>query len=247
MKNMKVWSIISTVFLLIVVLAVVLFFVWEKPIPASWVGDTVTGATEKIKLQTFDEIYNAGKMGAVKTTKVYSVEGGKRTLVSHTRIESQVVGQNDMISYTKNEVYDVTATEPTVSISNEIYYYIETTGLPAYCQYENEIKEEITQNQFKTGVLENMQACMPVNADGVYAYTDLLENNITSVTQKGFYVMVYAEKDNVRLSFAYDFVNRQLKGYTEEVDELDGDTVVNTSVITYEFTFPTSITLPEGA
>lgn len=243
---MRVWSIISTIFLLLIIVAVVVFFAFEKTIPTSWAGDALKGVSANIHLQTFEEVNAMGKFGIIKDVKNYTYEGENRTktLSEHKVLEAAVVGQNtDLIMHYKEQKYEVSTDEVLEAQTQDYYYYVDN-GLYSVIENGAAASEDLAGSVWKNNILHYMQSCMPLNASGEFPYGDILENNLERITQKGVYIFAYASKDNVRLIFAYDFLNRQLKGYTEEVDTLSGETVVSTQVTTYQFTFPASITLP---
>ena len=239
---MRVWSIISTVFLLLVILCVVIFFAVEKNIPADWVGNSVKNAVQNIGVHSFEEINELGNFGMIKDEKVYTVEDGVRTLSSHTITESVVVGKDtELKSHYKKQVVNGEDDALEVLSEDERYYFIEN-GM--YKSIQNGADEEMLVSSWRKAILMNLQSVMPINKEGDFAYLDILENNVERVTQKGVYVMIYASKDNIRLKFGYDFMNGQLKEYTEEIDTLDGDKVVSTTVNSYQILYQSSIEIP---
>lgn len=242
---MRVWSIISTVFFLLLILLVVIFFVVEKTIPTSWAQDAFKGAGANVQLQSFEQVDAMERFGTIKDTQTFSVAEGERTLTAHTVTTAEVVGkdaENTMIMHYQTQNYTIEAGEETLGEKADEYYY-KNNGLFEF--NINGVKNDMKGSEWRDGILAKMQSNLPLNAEGTFAYAEILENNIERITQKGVYVMAHASLDNVRIVVAFDFLNRQIKGYTEEIDTLEGDVVVATTVNNYSFTYPQSIALPK--
>ena len=242
---MRVWSIVSTIFTLVLVLLVVVFFAFEKSIPTGWAEEQIKYSPDALAYEDYEDLKAKERYGFNKEMWQYSYdENGEQVLQSHIITESaMVVVDGNVTMHYVNKIVDV-ADESKVDITLETYYYMDNDLFKAR---ENGVEEEKTGTAWKTELAGWIYLASPMDYRYAYKNENILKNNLEKITQKGVYVFGYASKDNVRIRVAYDFLNSQIKEIREEEDTFSGEEKISTVVTVYKVLYPTEIVVPSGA
>lgn len=223
----KALKIIGITFIVLVAVAAVVFFGFEKPIPKSWASkdveqvrnyegkaidhaDDIPGGTIKL----YHEKITYTKDGDTVITTI--AEKNELTLTKSGSGDSlKLKGVN--VVYTDNG-HTQTTTTTNVYKDGDLYY-----------QTIDDNPSTVIAESGITG------AYAFITASSLYAYTlenkpqlkanikDMLENNLVKVGQKGLTLKFYLEKDNVAAEMTYKFSTKKITSYTEITKTYDAD------------------------
>lgn len=238
---MRVLSIISLVFTIIIVVALIVFFAIEKTIPLDWAKQTIAESTSSIKIADFESIENKNKFGCRKVITDYSYsETGIKTISARRAVKVEVVGvnANRIVRVVKTE-YDLLMQPASETVT---YYYYNGKKPMIFV----ESAEEIKVTDWENAIISALREAYPVDSTtGEFLYTEIV-GNIERVSQIGVYVNGHIKDNEATLDLSYDFMNRQLKSIKRTEDTKAEGKVTATTVTEYQILFPTSLSLPEA-
>ncbi len=237
---MRVLSIISLIFTIIILVALIVFFAIEKTIPLDWAKQTIINSANEIKIADFDSVNKKGKLGYRKVVTEYSYsKTGIKTVSSRFAVKVELVGSdNNMIVRKVVTEYD-TLLQPK---KEEVTYYYKKND--ATYRFKENTETEIMVTEWKNEIVSALRGASPVDAYGEFLYADII-NDIERVSQIGVYVNGHIKNEKSSLVLSYDFMNRQLKSLKHTIDTKSGDVVESTTETEYQVLFPSSLTLPE--
>lgn len=239
---MKVLSIVSTVFTLIFVLAIAVFFVVEKPIPLAWAQQSISDSAFAVCVPDFDELKALKQLGCKKTVTEYDYdEAGERIFASKIAISAEVVTSGSDI--TMRKIWTEYDQNDAVISETAVYYFLDN-GIPY--KHEAGSTTEVMVSEWQEAIVSALRQAFPVDDAGEFLYSEQSQN-IESVRQIGLYVIGYVPDGDNSLEFGFDFLNQQLKSvkYTR-VGSISGQMAV-VSLCEYQVLFPTAIDLPQNS
>ncbi len=237
---MRVLSIISLIFTIIIVVALIVFFAIEKTIPLDWAKQTIIDSTSSIKVSDFDSINEAGKMGCRKVVTEYSYsKTGIRTISGRFATKVELVGSGDNLILRKVVTEYDTLFQPK---SEKTTYYYKKSGVPY--EFAENSEREILVTEWQNAIVSALREAYPVDETGEFVYAEKV-NDIERVSQIGVYVNGHIKDGENSLVLVYDFMNRQLKSVKYTADTKSGDVVEATTETEYQILFPKTLSLPE--
>lgn len=218
----KIFGIIGFVFLAVVLAAVAVFFVFEKDIPKDIVKTQIE-AIQNYKLdavENIDDIPN-GTINYTYEKLTYTKEGDKTITTIDTKYEYSFKksGTGDalkieleLVTYTNNGQTKTTARIKYYK-ENEIYYQVVDNEDPTEVDpYSAVIGYGILLNELFEGTTE-----ITIKA----SILDMIENNLTKVSQKGLTIKLHLEKDNVLGQLSYNYVSGKVSAYKQVKNTYD--------------------------
>ena len=238
---MKVLSIITLILTIIIAVAFIVFFAFEKTIPTDWAKQAILDNTTNIKVADFETLSTQNKLGCRKLVTEYSYsDTGIKVAVSRMATKVELVGMGDnMVVRKKITEYDLLS-KPT---SDTAIYYYKKGDVPY--KFENETQTEIKVTDWHNAIVSAMREVFPVNSDGEFLFAELAQN-IESVSQIGIFVSGHVKDGDNTLDIVFDFMNRQLKEIKYTAFTKTDGKVVSSTVTEYQIQFPTKIDLPEA-
>lgn len=225
-----------SVLLVLILVAVIVIFGFEKPIPTSMVGKQIEQIKvyEGKKLESIDDIPNG-------TTRLFHES------LSYTHDGDSVVttiAEKDITIFTKSGSGDSvkirvertiysdngnnkTVTHAKIYKENNKFYQVVDSDTPV------EIAESAIMLYYASLTSTTL---FSYNVDGTSKLKDnvkdMVENNLTKVTQKGLYLKLYLNKDNVSAQITYKLFTKKITGYNQVTKTYDSDNNL-TSKTTY--------------
>ena len=239
---MKATKVFGFVFTLIVIAVIVCFFAFEKPIPNNW-GEGRLNSLNDLSVTNYDDINKKiGNTGCKNIYKKYEVNAsGTKTLSQHQEhfVEKVGVDENLRLHYTEIEFN----TEGQEIVKNEHYLY----RIEFSCKdVVNGTTIGVDGDIWKQSLLNYYIAAEPVNADGSFAYSTFLSENLKKTSQRSIYLYYTAEADNTTCFVTYDFLNRHVTSINVTKKQIISENHYFLEEIEYQFTFPKEIVLPEA-
>ena len=225
----KIFTIIGSVLLSLILVAAVVIFGFEKDIPADWVSRQV----EQIKEYeaetpaTADEIPN-GTVTMCYERLTYAKEGDKTvtTIAEKTEYTMTKSGEGEKLKIKLITINYTNNGQTKTTIKQNIYY----EDGKYYMENNNGQKQEIPD-------IDDAVMSYTYLVDELYVFSpklkvessiiDMIDNNLVKVTQKGLKIKFYLEKDNVASSLSYNVAKGEIVGYTQETKTYDGDSLVS--------------------
>ena len=238
---MRVLSVITLIFTIIIAVALIVFFAFEKTIPTDWAKQAIIDSTANLKVADFETLSTQDKLGCRKLVTEYSYsDTGIKVAVSRMATKVELVGTGEnMIVRKKITEYDLLS-KPTSDTST---YYYKKGGVPY--KFENETQTEMLTTDWRNAIVAAMREAFPVNSDGEFEFAELAQN-IESVSQIGVFVSGHVKDGDNTLDLVFDFMNRQLKEIKYTTFTTSDGKVVSSTVTEYQIQFPTKIDLPEA-
>lgn len=242
---MRVLSVISLIFTIIVVIAIIVFFAIEKTIPINWAKQTIIDSTASIAVGDYTTLNEQSKMGCYKLVTEYAYsDNGIKVAISRIGTKVELVGTGEeRIVRKKITEYDLLFKPVS---ETEVFYY--KKGELSY-KYEDNAEKEILGSEWQSSIVTALRDAYPVittdENEGSFLFADLV-NNIESVSQIGIYVTGHAKNGDDTVDFTFDFLNRQLKGIKHSQNTITDGKITATTVTEYQIQFPTKIELPEA-
>lgn len=223
----KALKIIGITFIVLVAVAAVVFFGFEKPIPKSWASkdveqvrnyegkaidhaDDIPGGTIKLYYEKLTYTKNGD-------TVITTIAEKEEITLTKSGSGSSIKIKSENVEYTDNG-HTKTTTITKVFKDGENYYQVINDGDASV------ISESAIVASYAF-----------VTASTLYSYTaegkpqlkanikDMLENNLVKVGQKGLTLKFYLEKDNVAAEMTYKFSTKKITSYTEITKTYDAD------------------------
>jgi len=238
---MRVLSIISWVLTIIVLVALIIFFAIEKPIPTDWAKGTIVDSTSVISATDYKSLSTKNKYGCRKVVTEYSVnKTGVKLVTSRVTNQVELVGTKDNLIVKKVVTEYDTFLKP---VSETVEYFYKKNGGKFYKYSDKE--EEVNGTEWETGILSAMRSALPVDSEGNYLYAELTQK-IENVSQIGVFVAGRVSDGDNELKLEYDFMNRQLKTVSYTQNTKSSDETQSVIKDEYQILFPTKIDLPEA-
>ncbi len=213
----KTFSIIGSVLLAVILVAVVVVFAFEKNIPTNWASSQIEQirAYELKTPETADEIPD-GTVTLCYEKLTYAKVGDKTVTTIAEKFERKLAKSGSgeklvidlvTVEYTNN---GQTKTTEVVKVFWEDgkYYNIRNGG------DKQEISDIDESTMLYTYLVDKLFVFSPKMTIKT-TILDMLDNNLQKVTQKGLNFKFYLEKDNVLAELSYNVVQKKVTGYNE--------------------------------
>lgn len=237
---MRVLSIISLIFTLVVVVAVIVFFAIPKSIPVEWANQAIVDSASALRVGDFAQISSQDKMGCKKVVTQYEFdENGVQVLQNRIAYASEMCKTSEGLVL-RNTITEYDATTGAV-LSEQVEYYYKKNDF--FYRHKDGAETEILGTIWQNAITSSLIGVYPVDEAGEYLFAEMSQN-IASVNQIGVFVTGRCVSGDDTLDITFDFLNRQLKSLTHtHLTKADG---VNTflTVTEYQLLFPRGIELP---
>ena len=225
-----------SILLVLIAVAAVVIFGFEKPISKNMVGKQIEQVKtyEGEKLEGVDDIPN-GTLKLFHESLSYTYDGDSTVTT---------INEKDITVFTKSGAGDSfkIKVEKTVYTDNGNSKTI--TNVKMY--KDNGKYYQVTDNGEPVEIVESgillyyasltSTTLFSYNVDGTSKLKDnikdMVENNLAKVTQKGLYLKFYLNKDNVSAQLSYKLFAKKITGYNQVTKTYDSDNRV-TSKTTY--------------
>ena len=237
----KFFLIFGTCFLSVIMIGMIVIFGFEKPIPAKWVKaqtDEVINYKQNA-FESVDDIPN-GTYTHYTETLSYTKEGNKTIVTITNKQQTSIVKSGSLANKTlqitiSTDYYTDNGNTKTTTVTK--IFYNKTTQTYNQVVNDEEPTELSNPNSF---ILTYM-----LLTENIYQYSltnepttlkadlkDMMENNLTKVTQKSIYLKFHLKKDTTSAQLTYSLAKKKIKSFNKVESTYDGGVLTSRTTTT---------------
>ena len=203
----KFFSVFFSLILLVVIAAGVYLFAFDKEIPLSLVEDKINEIDPyALKIASFDDV-NAMDNFSCNLNFEFRSESDN----SRMSFDAKKSGKDDKFvldleatsyKYLQGKFYEDESSNGSYFIQNKKFMF----------RNKGDLVEQ-SEILWKGEILTSLYLCTPFTKDGLL-HADLIKNNKDKITQKGFFITLFASKDDISIELKVSIITKKIKSYT---------------------------------
>ena len=203
----KFFSVFFSLILLVVIAAGVYLFAFDKEIPLSLVEDKINEIDPyALKIASFDDVNVMDNFSCNLNLEIRSESDNSRM-----SFDAKKSGKDDKFvldleatsyKYLQGKFYEDESSNGSYFIQNKKYMF----------RNKGDLVEQ-SEILWKGEILTSLYLCTPFTKDGLL-HADLIKNNKDKVTQKGFFITLFASKDDISIELKVSIITTK-RAYEE--------------------------------